>query len=180
MSYNEIIDKMSLYNAFHQIGVLSKSKEVILKCGSKSDVYIDLRCLVSYPQFLKGVCEVLATKIDNKANIMIAGIPLGGVPFAIGISLDENIPCILIRDIIKDYGLKKQIEGVVDHNKSVVLVEDVITTGKSVCKVIEILEMEKIKINKVLCVVDREQGGVKAINNKGYEVESIFKLSDIN
>ena len=84
---------------------------------------------------------------------------------------------ILVRNEKKDYGLCHQIDGEL-FSKEVVLVEDVITTGGSVMEIINILEDHELKIKKIVCILDREAGGVSKLIELGYDVECLMKMSD--
>lgn len=91
-----------------------------------------------------------------------------------------DVPAVLIREKVKDYGTKKAIEGDFDIDCPIVLIEDVITTGSSVCEIIEILESQNIKIAQILTILDREQNGIERIQSLGYHVQSLFTLSEFD
>lgn len=152
-----------------------------LKSGEKSDIYIDLRKLVSMPTLLKDVCREIGklfVTTDNKYNLIVAGVPMGGIPLSIGVSMLYDIPSVIIRDKVKDHGTQKRIEGIVDTSQELILIEDVITSGSSVDNILNIIKEEGLTVSKIVCVLDRQRGGVEYLRDLGYDVECLLKLSD--
>lgn len=184
MSIEALFNKFSLIWGFEKVGVVQKG-EFLLKSGKTSDTYIDLKKLISYPYLLKGVCEALHNKIEEHSittkdkNYVICGVPMGAIPYAVGIGITYNIPAIMIRDVVKDYGTKKVFEGDFDKDASIILIEDVITTGSSVCKILDIFEQHKLKVALILCIVNRGEGGIKKITERGYNVDYIIDVTDL-
>ena len=112
---------------------LIKQGEFVLKSGEKSNMYIDLKSIISYPELHKKVSDELIKKFnpDLKYNTL-CGTPYGALPFTSYISISQNIPMVLLRKEKKKYGTCKRIEGVYNRNNKVILLEDVVTTGESV------------------------------------------------
>lgn len=147
-----------------------------LKSGLKSNLYFDFKGLISYPKLISQISYELSKMITK--NYVICGVPLGGIPYAVSVSQILNYPMILLRDEKKDYGMCQQIEGNV-FNKEVVLIEDVITTGGSVLGAIDILEKNGISVKQIVCILNRDAGGVELLLSKGYDVKWLFKMCDI-
>ena len=103
---------------------------------------------------------------------IICGVPYGGLPLATYISTKYNKPMILVRDKSKLYGTQKQIEGEYSINDRCVILEDVISTGKSIEKVINILK-DKINIVDTFVIIHRQC----PLNN--ISVKSLFYKNDI-
>lgn len=156
-----------------------KHGNFILKSGTTSNVYCNFKNLLGQPKLLELLCIELGTLVDDLDDIVFAGVPMGAIPLSIGMSMSYELPSIMIRDQRKAYGMKEIIEGNYNGNP-VVIVEDVITSGGSVLQVIDLLEKENIKIQEVIAVLDREQGGVKNIEERGYKISTLFKLSDFS
>jgi len=158
-----------------------KRGSFILKSGEKSDIYVDLKKLVSMPCLLKDVCKEISNLFftsSNQHNLIVSGVPMGGIALSIGISLLFNIPSIFIRDKVKDHGTQKRIEGDPDPSRELILIEDVITTGSSVENVLNILKEEGLTVSKIVCVIDRQRGGVEHLQALGYDVECLLKLDN--
>lgn len=154
-----------------------------LKSGETSDIYVDFRRLVSKPVLLKKVCRELWEMMDivNPTSLKpaIAGVMVGGVPLAMGLSLLYDVPSIIVRDKVKEYGTGKRIEGdIPPDSQDVIVIEDVITTGSSVLETIHILEGEGYKVSKVVVILDRESTGIEKLVSLGYEVKVLFRLSN--
>ena len=171
-----------------------KSKQIvrqgdfILKSGEQSSYYFDFKSLISHPQLLTSVSYELSKliihtdnvdKIDNTNttnNIAVVGVPSGALPYTTLISYIKNIPAMAIRDEKKAYGMQNQIEGTICKNA--ILIEDVITTGNSVMCAIDILKSHHINVVQILCILDRQAGGVEKLTDFGYNVSCLYKLED--
>jgi uridine monophosphate synthetase len=90
---------------------------------------------------------------------LICGVPYAALPMATAMSLESYIPLIIKRKEAKNYGTKKLIEGIYQKGQNCLLVEDVITSGKSLIETIAEVEQEDIKVADIVVVLDREQGG---------------------
>ena len=174
------IDSMhnGLLNKLIEIGIVQYGN-FTLKSGEKSNVYCDFRKLVTYPTVLQQVCLELGTLIETTSDVVIAGVPIGALPYASTISTLYNIPSIIIREERKTHGTNKIIDGLNNDKHPIVLIEDVITTGGSVLKIIDIVKSENLRIKEVIVILDREQGGVDKLRSLGITVKSLFTLSQL-
>ena len=98
---------------------------------------------------------------------------------ATAMSLESYIPLIIKRKEAKSYGTKKLIEGIYQKGQNCLLVEDVITSGKSLLETIPEIEQEDLKVSDIVVVLDREQGGKQLLENKGYRVYTLFNISEV-
>ena len=128
--------------------------EFTLKSGKKSKIYVDLKKIISYPKLHLQLCNELIAKI-NQSNKLICGTPYGAVPFASYISISETIPMVFLRKETKTHGTKKLLEGDFSKGDTVVLIEDVITTGQSVIETAEKLEEQGLIVSQIISVVSR-------------------------
>ena len=144
--------------------------EFKLKNGETSNIYVNLKNIISYPDLLSNICILLKDKIlkSELDNFVLCGVPYGAIPIATGLSLSMGVGQILLRKEKKEYGTKKLIEGNPNTN-NVILIEDVITTGSSVKETIKILENNNYNVIKTFCVVNRSSDNYN----------SIFKLNDL-
>lgn len=161
-----------------------------LASGAKSDLYVDCRLTtldahgasllgqVMFP-ILRDAEKQLGLKADG-----IGGLTMGADPVALAISIASHqiepgnpINAFSVRKEAKKHGRQKLVEGNFKAGDSVVVVDDVITTGGSTLKAIESIEAEGGKIAFVMVLLDREEGGRQNIEAKGYPVFAAFTRS---
>ena len=170
--------KKDIALALHEIGAI-KFGEFTLKSGIKSPIYIDLRLLISYPKVLKMISDAMVEVAKELEFEVIAGIPYTALPIATAISVDQDWPMIYARKETKDYGTKKKIEGVFNEGDTALIIDDLITTGGSKFETIEPFEASGLKITDFIVLVDREQGGGRLLEEKGYKFHSIIGINEL-
>lgn len=168
----------------HKIGAI-KFGEFTLKSGKKSPIYVDMRVVVSYPKIMESITYVMWEKIQSKPFNMLCGVPYGAVPLATALSLYSHKPMIMLRKETKEYGTKQPIEGVYKSGDTVLLVEDVTTTGGSTLQSALALEQAGLKVPYAVPFLDREQGAGETLFAHGiicdpvctldFTVETLFK-----
>jgi orotate phosphoribosyltransferase len=170
--------KQEIALALHRIGAV-KFGEFTLKSGIKSPIYIDLRLLISYPAVLKLISEAMI-EISKKLKFdVIAGIPYTALPIATAMSISQDWPMVYARKEVKDYGTKKKIEGVYKEGQTALIIDDLITTGGSKFETIEPFEASGLKITDFVILVDREQGGARILEEKGYHLHSVIGINEL-
>ena len=160
----------------HEIGAV-KFGEFKLKDGSLSPIYIDLRLLVAYPDVLELVAGEMAILARNLKFNRLCGIPYAALPIATALSLNMRLPMIYPRREVKQYGTKKPIEGLYSAGETVLVIDDLITTGLSKFEFIQPLEQEGLHVKDILVLIDREQGGAQALKEKGYALHSVLGIT---
>lgn len=148
-----------------------------LQNGKRMPISLDLRVLVSYPNALNTVAEAYAHVIQTLTFDLLAAYPYAGLPIGVAVSLKMGQPLIYPRKSGKNYGTGKQVEGVWTVGQQVVLIEDLITSGKSILEAIATLKAAGLQVKHAVVLIDREEDGVKSLSALGYQVHSIMTIS---
>ncbi len=170
--------KKDFFLECYQLGIIKFGK-FTLKSGIESPFYVDLRPLASDPKILKKLATYLLSLTDTQDTELICGVPYAALPMATAMSLESEIPLIIKRKEAKAYGTKKLIEGIYKEGQKCLLVEDVITSGKSLLETIPEIEKEGIKVTDIVVVLDREQGGKELLEKQGYRVHTLFGIREV-
>jgi len=171
-----------------QVGILLiknsaiKFGDYILASGKKSPYYIDLRQTISSPITMDWIGNALTRIVINEIGKdkidKILGVPTAGVPFATVVSQKLAIPLIYYRQARKEHGVRKKIEGILDRNDRVLIIDDLVTTGESVIESAEVVRDQGGVVNELVVLLDREQGGKERLRSSRIEPHVLFKISD--
>ena len=170
--------KKEFFLECYKLGII-KFGRFTLKSGIESPFYVDLRPLASDPKILKHLANYLLEMLPLDNFDLICGVPYAALPMATAMSLESYIPLIIKRKEAKDYGTKKLIEGIFTKGQNCLLVEDVITSGKSLLETIPEVENEGLSVSDIVVVLDREQGGKQILEKKGYRVHTLFTITEV-
>jgi len=170
--------------------VASRSYEkrtVTLASGRTSDFYLDCKNTTLHPEGLYLASRLFLEAVWKGPKIEAAGGPtLGSDPIAAGMAVVSHLmgkpmPAFIIRKEPKGHGTRAWVEGgkYLPNGTPVAIVEDVVTSGGSSLKAAEKAKEAGLTVVKIVCLVDREEGGAQAIRDAGYEFESILTVSEV-
>jgi len=150
-----------------------------LASGKKSKYYIDIKKASTDPKTLKLIARQAAFRIKQMDVNIIAGVELGGVPLATAVSMETELPLLIVRKAIKDYGTKSRFVGDIRPEDRLVMLEDVTTSGGSVRNAIEVVRETGASVKYVISVVDREEGAIENLKEVGTELVPLVSASDL-
>lgn len=154
-----------------------------LTSGKLSPYYIDLRVVPSFPSAFRRAINAYEATIDRTVTRSgfdrIVGIPTAGVPFASTLSYRLEKPFLYIRRESKGHGRERKIEGLLFPGEKVLVVDDLITTGKSTVDAVKTIRSEGGLVTDAVVLVDRQEGGSRKLEELGVALHSFMKMSDV-
>lgn len=152
-----------------------------LSSGKMSKYYLDLRILPSHPQAFGKVVEAysIILKRVHEAVDLIGGIPTSGLTFATALAYHLAKPLIYVRDNRKPYGKSKMVEGFLKPGSSVILIDDLVTTGSSIISAAEAIRAEGGVVKECIVLIDREGGAQHNLLRNDIRLHSIASISAI-
>ena len=160
-----------------------KKGEFTLSSGKTSEHYVNCKPVTLTGRGLTLTSLLLLEHIDTTT---VAGLTLGADPLVSGVAilsaLDKSlINALIVRKEPKGHGTGAWIEGpVLPEGSKVTVLEDVVTTGGSAIKAAQKLRDAGHVVERVVAIVDRQEGGLEAMKDEGLELKSLFTLEDFN
>jgi len=148
-----------------------------LASGKASDYYVDIKRAATRPDLLREIARRMAGHV--KGYDRIAGVELGAVPIAAAVSLESDVPYVIVRKEAKEHGTKRVFEGELRAGDRVAFVEDVVTTAGTLRKAVESLRAAGAVVDRAVAVVDREEGGADSLRSAGVELISLLTARDL-
>ena len=148
-----------------------------LASGATSDVYVDVKRAWTDPRRLDGLARALAAHVGPEERL--AGMELGAVPLVVAVALLVRRPFVVLRKAPKEHGTRQAFEGEIPPGASVLLIEDVTTTGGSTARSVEIVREAGGRIDRAVAVVDREAGASERLGALGVRLEPLVTLTEL-
>ena len=172
------IQKQELIAALKACGAV-RYGNFTLTSGKKTKYYIDIKKASTDPKTLKLIARQAAIKIEDMDVSTVAGIELGSVPLATAVSMETELPLLIVRKATKGYGTKSRFVGDIKPKDKILMLEDVTTTGGSVIDAIKIVREAGASVKHIISVVDREEGAKEKMKEAGAELFPLISASDL-
>jgi orotate phosphoribosyltransferase len=150
--------------------------EFELAHGGTSDYYVDKYVFETDPACLSAIADAFAARIDDET---LAGVALGAVPLAATTSVAADRSYVIVRKEAKSYGTGNRIEGELAAGERVVVLEDITTTGQSALDAVGALRDAGAAVERVLVVVDREEGAEDLLAEHDVDLEALVTASEL-
>ncbi len=159
---------------------LNPSDPFVWTSGWKSPIYCDNRILLSDPKSRNIIANYFSEIIKNKYDDVevIAGVATGAIGIGILVAQKLNLPFIYVRPEAKKHGRKNQIEGKISENQKIVVIEDLISTGKSSLNAVKVLRESNLEVLGMVAIFT--YGFNKSIENFEKNKVDLDTLSDYN
>ncbi len=165
----------------------STGREMKLASGRSSNFYFNMKPTMMDPEGSWLIADLMLDAIAALQIDYVGGLEMGAVPIASSIATisyerERPVRAFFIRKKSKEHGTRKLVEGLTDEesltDKTVVIVEDVTTTGGSSLKAVEAVREQGAKVACVLTIVDREEGARENFHAAGVPFTALLKASD--
>ena len=153
--------------------------EYVQASGATFSYYIDLRKIISNPHIFNQVLDAYGDIVQQLEFDRIAGIPYGALPTATGLALNLQRPMIFPRKEVKAHGTRRLIEGNFNPGEKVVVIDDILISGKSVMEGAEKLKSAGLEIDDIVVFIDHEGGVKDRLKDNGYNAYSVLNISEI-
>jgi orotate phosphoribosyltransferase len=151
-----------------------------LSGGKLSPYYLDLRVLPSFPDAFRKSIDMMGETAKKVPEISkIGGIPTGGLPWASVLAYSLSKPLVYVRKEAKHHGREKNVEGILAPGDKILLVDDVVTTGRNILSAAQTIRSEGGVVESALVLVDRQENGETNLRKEGVTLYSVAKISTL-
>ncbi len=183
--HREEVGNLWLARALWEVGAVRFGDFTIGRSTVHSPVFVNTRRLISRPRVLKRAARVIAQTIAaEQARLhprikpfqLVAGVPNGGLHIATAFSLYTNTPMICLVARKDDPRGNYTIEGRFEPGQTVLLIDDLVTTGGSIMEMGDALRQDGLDVTDAMVLVDRGEGAVARLRHHGYTLTSILQV----
>jgi orotate phosphoribosyltransferase len=164
--------------------VAYREGDFLLSSGQRSSYYINGKQVTLHPQGSLAVGRILLSMLPPETQA-VAGLTLGADPIVTAVSVvgatqGQSIAALIVRKEAKGHGTQAYLEGpTLPTGSLVVVLEDVVTTGQSALKAVDRLRQAGYRVEQVIALVDRQQGGAELYQQQGLQFDSVFAIADL-
>ncbi|HUV97953.1 MAG TPA: orotate phosphoribosyltransferase [Candidatus Paceibacterota bacterium] len=173
--------KAQLCQVLYKIGAL-KFGTFRLTSGKISPYYIDLRMVPSFPDAFHKICDLyvklVKSSVGSESFRRIAGIPTAGIPFASVVAYNLNKSFLYTRPSLRKHGRERRVEGILVSGDKVLLLDDLITSGKSLRKASSAIRAEGGVVEDAVVLIDREERGRENLAKDNVKLHCLIKASE--
>lgn len=152
--------------------------DFVLRSGRRSRYYFDKYLFETQPSILRRVGRELARLVPPGTQ-RLAAPELGAVLLGGAVSMELDLPLVLVRKEAKEHGTGRSLEGVLEPGDRVTVIEDVLTTGGAALDAVEKVRAAGGEVLAVVGVLDREEGAAQAFQRLGVPLHPLFRRSDL-
>jgi len=152
--------------------------DFVLSSGRRSRYYLDKYLFETRPGILRRVGRQLGHLVPA-GTTRLAAPELGAVLLGAAVSLELDLPLVLVRKEAKQHGTRRAIEGVLEAGDRVTVIEDVLTTGGEAIRAIEKVRAAGGVVVGLVAVLDREEGAAEQLHRLGVPFTPLFRKSDL-
>ena len=171
-------DRAGLADALLQAGCV-RFGSFTLKSGAQSPIYFDLRLLASHPRLLADVARAYARTLSGLTFDRLGALPYAALPIGTAVALQTGRPMIYPRREVKEYGTRAAVEGEFRAGETVVLLDDLATTGGSKFEAIERLQAAGLVVHDVVVLIDRQGGARQGLAAAGVRLHAVFSMTEL-
>lgn len=156
----------------------------LLSSGQRSNYYINGKQVTLTPEGALTAGRLLLSLLPAD-TAAVAGLTLGADPIVTAVSLvsayeNRGIPALIVRKEAKGHGTQAYLEGPkLPAGAKVVVLEDVVTTGKSAMQAVQRLREAGYQVERVIALVDRQQGGAEFYQERGLKFQALFTIESV-
>ncbi len=152
--------------------------EFTFKSGIKSPMYMNLRNLLSYPEFLKEIAKAYAELISDLRFDRLGAIPYGAISMTGALSLELNMPWICARKESKEYGMGKDLIGDFKEGEIVLMVDDLVTNGDSKVESLGSFTGNGLVVKDFAVMLDYDRGATEMLAEKGFNLHRMMTVKE--
>jgi len=178
MNELDMTGRQAIAMALHAAGCM-RFGDFTLASGQKSPYYLDLRRLQSFPDELWTVSGVMMQACMESDPDRLIAIPHGATPLTSVVAVRSGIGMITARMEPKDHGIREPFDGDYAEDMRVCIIDDLITTGGSKKKALNLALEARLKVVGIWVVVDREQGGLRELWSDHYNAGALLTVTDL-